>query len=111
MDQALHDLGEHVAAALPDAVLRHEQIADELILHVTRDGLVAVLTRLRDDSNCQFKVLADICGVDYPNRAERFEVVYNLLSMPQNQRVRVKVTCGEGVAVPTATGPFSTARI
>ena len=109
MDQALHDLGEHVAATLPDAVLRHEQIADELIVHASLDGLVAVLTRLRDDSNCQFKVLADVCGVDYPNREKRFEVVYNLLSMTQNQRARVKVTCGEGEPVPTATGVFSSA--
>jgi len=68
-----------------------------------------VLTFLRDDSNCQFKVLVDLAGVDYPDREERLEVVYNLLSLSQNQRVRLKVRTDEETPVPTASGVFSSA--
>lgn len=110
MDQALHDLGEHVAAVAPDGVVAgHEQIADELIVHTRLDGLTGLLTLLRDDSACRFKVLVDITAVDYPNRDQRFEVVYNLLSLSQNQRIRVKVVCGEGEPVPSVTGIFACA--
>ncbi len=109
MNQALHDLGEHVAAAAPDAVLRTEQIVDELIIHTSLETLIGLLTLLRDDSTCRFKVLVDITAVDFPNREKRFEVVYNMLSLDQNQRVRVKAACGEGEPVPSATGIFSSA--
>ena len=67
------------------------------------------MTFLRDDSSCLFKVLIDICGADYPERDERFEVVYNLLSLKLNQRVRVKVTTDETTPVPSVTSVFSTA--
>jgi len=60
--------------------------------------------------NCQFKLLVDICGVDYPDRDERFEVVYNLLSLSHNSRVRVKVEVAEDVPVPSVTGVFSCAN-
>lgn len=109
MNQALYDLGEHIAAAAPDAVVRQEQIVDELIIHTTLEALAALLTVLRDDSTCRFKVLVDITAVDYPSREKRFEVVYNMLSLDQNQRVRVKVACGEGEPVASATGIFSSA--
>ena len=64
---------------------------------------------LRNDGNCQFKILIDICGVDYPQRNPRFEVVYNLLSLTQNQRIRIKLLVDEDVSVPTATGVYSSA--
>ena len=54
-----------------------------------------MLTRLRDDDGCQFEILIDICGVDYPERAERFDVVYHLLSARLNQRIRVKLETDE----------------
>ncbi|QLH39169.1 MAG: NADH-quinone oxidoreductase subunit C [Defluviicoccus sp.] len=81
----------------------------ELVLHVQRDQIVRVLTFLRDDPNCQFAQLMDVCGVDRPGRLERFEVVYNLLSLTHNRRVRVKVTTDERTPVPTVTGVFSSA--
>ncbi len=68
-----------------------------------------MLKFLRDDSNCQFTQLIDICGVDYPEREERFEVVYHLLSMTQNLRVRLKVSAGEETPVPSAAEVFSCA--
>jgi NADH-quinone oxidoreductase subunit C len=68
-----------------------------------------VLGFLKDDANCRFQQLVDICGVDYPEREERFEIVYNLLSVTQNQRVRVKVATDEATPVPSATGVFRSA--
>ncbi len=109
MDQALQDLGDYIAAALPDAVLDTRQKHDELIVLVQRSAIIQVLKFLRDDSQTQFKVLVDLCGVDYPEREERFDVVYNLLSVKHNQRVRVKVTTDEVTPVPTATGLYSAA--
>jgi NADH-quinone oxidoreductase subunit C len=69
-----------------------------------------VLIYLRDQPNCQFKMMVDLCGVDYPEREERFEVVYHLLSLKHNQRVRVKVTTDEGTPVPSVTGVFGAAN-
>ena len=110
MDQALKDLGEHIAAALPQEIVRTEVVLDELVLQARRDALVKVLTYLRDNVNCQFKQLMDVCAVDYPERPERFEVVYNLLSLSHNRRVRVKVTTDEDHPVPSVTAVFSAAN-
>ena len=109
MNQALQDLGQHIAAALRDDVLDHELAYDELSLTVRREAILKVLKFLRDDQNCQFKQLVDVCGVDYPGREERFEVVYNLLSLTHNQRVRVKLAVGEDQPVDSATAIFSSA--
>jgi NADH-quinone oxidoreductase subunit C len=109
MDLALRDLGEYVQAALPEQVETVDILLDELAILVRRETIVRVLTFLRDDVNCQFKQLMDVCAVDYPSRPERFEVVYNLLSLNHNRRIRVKVTTDEHSAVPTVTGVFSSA--
>jgi NADH-quinone oxidoreductase subunit C len=74
---------------------------DELVADVGRDDLVAVMTTLRDDKRFSFEQCMDICGVDWPDRAERFDVVYNLLSVTLNQRVRVIVTTNETTPVPS----------
>jgi NADH-quinone oxidoreductase subunit C len=109
MDLALRDLGEYVQAALPDQVESVDISRDELVIVVRRESIVRLLTFLRDDVNCQFKQLMDVCGVDYPGRPERFEVVYNLLSLTHNRRIRVKVWTDEQSAVPTVTGVFNSA--
>ena len=109
MDLALRDLGEYVQAALPDQVESVDISRDELVIVVRRESIVRVLTFLRDDVNCQFKQLMDVCGVDYPGRRERFEVVYNLLSLTHNRRIRAKVWTDEQSAVPTVTGVFNSA--
>ena len=109
MDQALKDLGDFIAAAQPNEVVSAELASDELVVRARPSGLIRLLTFLRDDSNCQFKVLTDISGVDYPQREQRFDVVYNLLSLNQNQRMKVKVATDEDTPVPTATGVFSSA--
>ena len=73
----------------------------ELTADASRDAIVAVMTALRDDSRFAFEQLMDLCGVDWPERAERFEVVYNLLSVSLNQRIRVVVTTDETTPVPS----------
>ena len=108
MDPALQDLKDIVTAALGDAVLDTEESAGELCLRVKRGEIQRVLTYLRDDVNGQFKQLVDLCGVDYPDRAERFEVVYHLLSLTHNIRIRVKVSTA-GDPVPSVVNVFSTA--
>ena len=109
MNEALKELAEYLLSTLGGEVLSYDIARDELTLHVGRDGVLRVLTFLRDDSNCQFRQLLDVAGVDYPDREERFDVVYHLLSMRQNQRVRVKLTVGEDMTVPSATPVFSSA--
>ena len=109
MEEKLQALVEHVSAALSDAVLATEIRAGELCCRVEREALLRVLRFLRDDPKCGFSVLCDICGVDYPDRPLRFEVVYNLLSMRHNQRIRLKVSTDEEQPVPSAVDLFSCA--
>jgi NADH-quinone oxidoreductase subunit C len=110
VDEALKDLGEHIQESLEDAVKGVSIVHGELIIEAQRDAVTEVLQFLRDDRECAFKILIDLCGADYPGRGEeRLEVVYNLLSLTQNQRARVKVRTTEDIPVPTATGVFSTA--
>ena len=109
MNQALQDLGDYVASQRQREVVRFEILHDELILWSNADGIVRLMTFLRDDSNCLFKLLVDVCGVDYPDRAERFEVVYNLLSLKHNQRIRVKLTTIADRPVPSVSAIFKTA--
>lgn len=109
MTQALQDLGDYISSALPQDVLKAEVAKGELAITVHTAAIQKVLTFLRDDANCLFKLLMDLCGVDYPERTQRFEVVYNLLSLKHNRRIRVKVLTDEDTPVPTAVGVFSTA--
>lgn len=107
--EALIDLAEHVLESLDGAVTHHEMMKDEVVLTAKADKICKVLQFLRDDSECQFKMLVSISGVDYPDRAERFEIVYNLLSLTQNNRIRVKVAAAENQMIPSSTPIFSTA--
>src|SRR5947209_1763030 len=78
----------------------------ELTIKVEAAQIVSVLTWLRDDPECRFRLLVDICGADYPNRARRFDVVYHLLSIEKNRRIRIKVETDEAAAVPSAVPVF-----
>ena len=109
MTDTLKDLGDYLAAAFPQDVTGTAIAYGELVVTVRRDAVTRVLGFLRDDPKCLFKVLVDLCGVDYPERPERFEIVYNLLSIKTNQRIRIKVTADEDSPVPSATGIFSAA--
>ena len=109
MTEPLKILGDHIAQAFPQDVTATAIAHEELMVEVRRDAVTRVLAFLRDDPKCLFEVLVDICGVDYPARPERFDVVYNLLSVKKNLRVRVKTTASEDTPVPSATGLFSAA--
>lgn len=110
MDQALRDLGAHISGEVDTAVLGFDVAFSELTVHVVPDQIVRVLKFLRDDQACRFVVFIDICGVDYPERPERFDVVYHLLSPTQNARVRVKLKVDEETAVPSVCGVFPAAN-
>jgi NADH-quinone oxidoreductase subunit C len=110
MTMTLEDLSSHVEAKLSGAVERREIVRGELTLFVASDQIARVLTELRDDSECLFEVLIDICGVDYPERQKRFEVVYHLLSPRKNQRIRVKCETNEDTSVPSVVGVFPAAN-
>lgn len=107
--ESLSDLAEHIEESMEEHMNGYEFAKDELVLHVKRDSIMRVLQFLRDDSECGFSVLLDVCGADYPERKERFDVVYNLLSLNNNQRIRVKVQTSDGVAVPSVVEIFSSA--
>jgi NADH-quinone oxidoreductase subunit C len=100
----LQALAEEAKAALGDAILHTGYAFGELTLTVRRDAIVDAVNMLRDQAG--FVSIVDICGVDYPERAERFDVVYHLLSPTRNIRVRLKVTTDEVEPVPSITGVF-----
>jgi NADH-quinone oxidoreductase subunit C len=109
MTQALQELGDYITAQNASHVANSELVVGELILWTRPESLISLLRFLRDDESCLFKILLDICGVDYPDREQRFEVVYNLLSPRHNRRVRVKVATDEAAPVPSATAVYSSA--
>src|SRR6266478_3017997 len=109
MTQSLIDLGAYVTSAMPERVLGTEIVHGQLIVRVQRDAVVPMMTLLRDDPKCLFKVMIDLCGVDYPDRPERFEVVYHLLSLTLNHRIRLKVATDEDNPVPSIAGVYSAA--
>jgi NADH-quinone oxidoreductase subunit C len=98
-ERALALLGEHVIDAA--------EAVGELTLLVQRDCIGLVLRTLRDTPDLAFEQLLDICGADYPDRDERFEVNYHLLSLRHNRRIRVKVTTDEEAPVPSVTSACS----
>lgn len=95
----LSDLAAHIESRMPDAVRSTQIVVGELTVLAERDHILALLRFLRDDQQCNFETLIDICGVDYPERGERFEVVYHLLSMRMNHRVRVRIRTDEETPV------------
>ncbi|MDG4719533.1 MULTISPECIES: NADH-quinone oxidoreductase subunit C [Thalassospira] len=106
---ALNDLKDLVVSQLANEILESEIRYGELTIVAKRDDILKVLTFLRDDTGCLFKQLIDVCGADYPERAERFDVVYHLLSLKHNLRIRVKVRTDEETPVPSSVPVFSAA--
>jgi NADH-quinone oxidoreductase subunit C len=94
-------LGPHIVTA--------EFQKDELCVTINKKGIVPFLIVLRDDKAFGFKQLVDLCGADYPDRPERFEVIYNLLSLAHNMRIRVKLTTDENTPVDSVVSVFSSA--
>ena len=95
MIQSLQDLGALVSAQRPDCVLEYAVKFDELNIDVSPSNIVGFVDFLKSDRNCRFSTLVDITAVDYPGREKRFDVVYHLLSMYQNQRLRLRMSVSE----------------
>ncbi|KAH0590391.1 putative NADH-ubiquinone oxidoreductase 30.4 kDa subunit, mitochondrial [Termitomyces sp. J132] len=104
--EALHTYGSYLIQSLPKFIQQFSVVKDELTLYTAPSGIIPVLTFLRDHSQCQFKSVMDISGVDFPEREKRFEVVYHLLSVKYQGRIRVKTYAGEADHVPSACELF-----
>jgi NADH-quinone oxidoreductase subunit C len=104
--ETLSLLAAHIEKALPGKVTGHAIAYGELNIHAEGSSILEVLTFLRDDPDCAFINIIDICGVDYPAREKRFDVVYHLMSPKHVRRIRVKVEADDKVPVPSAVGVF-----
>jgi NADH-quinone oxidoreductase subunit C len=105
----MEDLKDHILDQLGDAINSVDIAYGELTLNARRAEILTVLTFLRDDPICKFTQLIDIAGVDYPTRARRFDVVYHMLSMAQNTRIRIKITTDEETPVLSSAAVFPNA--
>ena len=106
MSEALQELSSHIGEAAGNLVAAADIAFGELTLKTDGARILDLLTFLRDDVQCSFINLIDVCGVDWPAREDRFDVVYHLLSPRQNLRVRIKVATGEFTPVPSACAVY-----
>ncbi|NBB99138.1 MAG: NADH-quinone oxidoreductase subunit C [Alphaproteobacteria bacterium] len=104
MSTDLDDITAQLDARMSDAVVEHAVAFGELTVTTTLAHLPALVRWLQTDESMKFSTLVDITAVDYPGRADRFEVVYHFLSMYRNHRIRVKLMAGEDDIVPSITG-------
>ena len=106
MSEALTELSSYLSEARGSLIAASQLKYGELTLTTTGDNLIPLLTFLRDDAKCGFVNLTDICGVDWPQRELRFDVVYHILSPKKNLRIRVKVATDEDTPVPSACAVY-----
>ena len=109
MESDLKTLGEAISAALPGAVTKWSVAFQELTLEVARERWLDVFAHLRDAPDCLFVNFTDLCGVDWPQREQRFDVVLHLLSPKHNRRIRIKTQTDEVTPVASLTGLFKAA--
>jgi NADH-quinone oxidoreductase subunit C len=102
----LAELGAAIVDALPNSVSSHALAHGELTLHAKAADIVGVIKFLRDDERCRFYSILDITAVDWPNREQRFDIVYHLLSPTLNHRIRVKIETDEMTPVPSIIDVF-----
>ena len=107
--QEIESVAESIRDGMGAIVTDLSIVGDKLVAIAEKEDIAKLLVFLRDDVNCQFKQLMDICGVDYPERPQRFEVVYNLLSLVHNNRVTVKVMLDDNSSIPSVSKVFSSA--
>lgn len=110
MEDALDRLGQTIKTALPGSVTGYVVAYGELTILAKAADIVKVATFLRDDPACQFVSIIDISAVDWPNREQRFDVAYHLLSPRLNQRIRVKVPTDEVTPVPSLVDVYAGAN-
>jgi NADH-quinone oxidoreductase subunit C len=99
MVKTLEQLADRIKVEFPSA--GSSLAFGELTLTAEAKDIVRLLAYLRDDPECAFTILIDICGVDYPSRPRRFDVVYHLLSIAKNHRIRIKIETEETAPVPS----------
>jgi len=107
---SLADLSDYLANKASDAIVRSEIAFGELTVYAKADQIIPLLKTLQRDNHCRFEVLIDLCGVDWPARENRFDVVYHLLSPRLNQRIRVKIEANETDPVASAVDVFPAAN-
>ncbi len=110
IDFDLIELQQYILSTIDELIVDSQIVENELEIIIKREDVLKILLFLRDDPNCKLKQLVDICAVDYPEETERFCIVYNLLSMVHNQRIRVKLYTDEEQAVSSAIEVFSSAN-
>ena len=108
--EELHKFGTYIMSCLPKYIQQFSVWKDELTIYVAPSAIRPVMLFLRDHTSCQFKSVMDVTAADYPSRTNRFDVVYNMLSVRHNSRIRVKTYASETSPVPSIT-PFSTVLI
>ena len=106
----MEDLKEHISTHLKESVNSLDIKNKELVIFARRAEIHNIISFLKDDPLCKFSTLIDFCGVDYPGRERRFEVVYHLLSMSHNTRVRIKVRTNETEPVHSISSIFPNAN-
>ena len=105
----MKDYLKHLMLTLPGWIQEIQMQRNEGIICVRPEHVKNVLIFLRDHTSCQYKLLIELCGADYPSREKRFEVVYELLSVSCNTRIRVKTSVDEFEGVPSVSSIYSNA--
>ncbi|CDR40878.1 CYFA0S05e05446g1_1 [Cyberlindnera fabianii] len=108
--EELHKFGQYLITALPKFIQKFSVWKDDLTIYVAPAAVIPVMTFLKEHTTTQFKSIIDITGVDYPSRTNRFDVVYHLLSVRYNSRIRVKTYASEVSAVPSITSLYEGAN-
>ena len=105
----IQTLLEDLRSEIGDDLLDEQIKCDQLTITVPRDNICQVLLELRDNPSFSFESLIDLTAVDYPDEPERFEIIYNLLSLAQHHRIRVKLTASEDTVVPSVSSVYKAA--
>ncbi|KAI5807958.1 NADH-ubiquinone oxidoreductase subunit [Peziza echinospora] len=108
--EGLHSYGRYLVSCLPKYIQQFSVWKDELTIYIPPQGVLPVISFLKNHTAAQYTQVSDICGVDYPSREYRFEVVYNLLSVRYNSRIRVKTYASETTPVPSICSLFDGAN-
>ncbi|KAK4580075.1 putative NADH-ubiquinone oxidoreductase 30.4 kDa subunit, mitochondrial [Recurvomyces mirabilis] len=101
MGQSLHQYGQYLTSCLPKYIQQFSVWKDELTIYISPSGVIPVFTFLKYHTAAEFTAVMDITAVDFPTRDQRFEVVYNMLSVRHNSRIRVKTYADEASPVPS----------
>ena len=107
---SLHTYGQYLLSCLPKYIQQFSVWKDELTIYIPPSGVIPVISFLKHHTAAEYTMVADITAVDYPTRDQRFEIVYNLLSVRHNSRIRVKTYADEATPVPSITSLYDGAN-